>query len=126
LGLEFLDQVIIKTLSCLNLGRLNLGGFFYIRPLHNYLLRHKNLLFAHSRSASMHCSEAPAIPNILLGMTQLKPLIVNFYVFPFAYYPPYGPLCKGLYMRFSKLRGNFEIFILSTIFKKRIDVFTAS
>jgi hypothetical protein len=42
--------------------------------------RHKNLLFAHSRSASMHCSEAPAIPNVLLGMTQLKPLIVNFYV----------------------------------------------
>jgi hypothetical protein len=42
--------------------------------------RHKNLLFAHSRSASLHCSEAPAIPNVLLGMTQLKPLIVNFYV----------------------------------------------
>jgi hypothetical protein len=34
--------------------------------------RHKNLLFAHSRSASMHCSEAPAIPNLLLGMTQPK------------------------------------------------------
>jgi len=28
----------------------------------------------------MHCSEAPAIPNVLLGITQLKPLIVNFYV----------------------------------------------
>jgi hypothetical protein len=34
--------------------------------------RHKVLLFAHSRSASLHCSEAPAIPNVLLGMTQLK------------------------------------------------------
>jgi hypothetical protein len=40
--------------------------------------RHKNLLFAHSRSASVHCSEAPAIPNVLLGMTQLKPLRVKF------------------------------------------------
>jgi hypothetical protein len=39
--------------------------------------RHKDLLFAHSRSASVHCSEAPAIPNVLLGMTQLKPLIVK-------------------------------------------------
>jgi len=25
--------------------------------------RHKNLLFAHSRSASVHCSEAAAIPK---------------------------------------------------------------
>jgi len=39
--------------------------------------RHKVLLFAHSRSASMHCSEAAAIPNILLGMTQPKPLRVK-------------------------------------------------
>jgi len=39
--------------------------------------RHKILLFAHSRSASMHCSEAPAIPNVLLGIAQPKPLIVK-------------------------------------------------
>jgi hypothetical protein len=39
--------------------------------------RHKDLLFAHSHSASMHCSEAPAIPNLLLGITQPKPLIVK-------------------------------------------------
>jgi hypothetical protein len=60
--------------------------------------RHKNLLFAHSRSASVHCSEAPAIPNLLVrndaaktlgnnvwvvgwGVVRFaKPLIVNFYV----------------------------------------------
>jgi flagellar L-ring protein precursor FlgH len=42
------------------------------RIIFNKLEAIKILLFAHSRSASVHCSEAPAIPNVLLGMTQLK------------------------------------------------------
>jgi hypothetical protein len=42
--------------------------------------RHKVLLFAHSRSASVHCSEAPAIPNVLLGITQPKHWETMFWV----------------------------------------------
>jgi len=58
------------------LCRFLLCYFVNLRPLHNgqcednmQMVRHKNLLFAHSRSASVHCSEAPAIPNLLLGIT---------------------------------------------------------